>query len=147
MPVTNVKMVQITVHVNFKLLAVLGFAEIWNFPDCVLVKQFLPIFKLVDLDLSIVTYKNGVHMLLRHLYSYVKEQFCYELYLDRINCKSVRSALTRLRVSSQRLRIESGRYGRGRVERHERTCQFCDASELEDGYHFVLKCSAYEKST
>jgi hypothetical protein len=52
--------------------------------------------------------------------------------------------LTRLRVSSHRLRIESERYGRGRVERHERTCQFCDANELEDEYHFVIKCSAYE---
>jgi hypothetical protein len=47
---------------------------------------------------------NGV---LRHLYSYVKEQFSYELYLDKINCKPFRSALTRLRVSSHRLRIES----------------------------------------
>jgi hypothetical protein len=46
-------------------------------------------------------------------------------------------------VSSHRLKIESGRYGRGRVERHERTCHG-DAYEFEDDYHFVLKCSAYE---
>lgn len=129
-----------------KLLAVLGFAEIWNFPDSVLLKQFLPVFKQRLIDCYLQEWRadvssNGV---LRHLYSYVKEQFCYELYLDKINCKSFRSALTRLRVSSHRLRIESGRYGRGRVERHERTCQFCDTNELEDEYHFVLKCSAYE---
>jgi hypothetical protein len=63
-----------------KLLAVLP--EIWNFPDSVLLKQFLPIFKQRLIDCYLQEWRadvssNGV---LSHLYSYVKEQFCYELY-------------------------------------------------------------------
>jgi hypothetical protein len=68
-----------------------------------------------------------------YIYIYEKEQFCFELFLDKIHCKSLRSALTRLRVSSHRLRIES----ESRVDRNDKTCQFCDAIELKDEYHFV----------
>jgi uncharacterized membrane protein len=56
-----VKMAQIIGHVKLKLLAVLGFAEIWNFPDSVLLNQF---FIFLNKDLLIVIYKNGLQMYL-----------------------------------------------------------------------------------
>ncbi len=37
------------------------------------------------------------------------------------------------------LRIETGRYGAQRVERHLRYCTVCDMMDIEDEFHFVLK--------
>mgnify|MGYP000013502513 FL=1 len=51
--------------------------------------------------------------------------------------------LTKLRVSSQYLRIETGRYGKDRVNRQDRICNMC-LTEAEDEYHFIIKCALYE---
>ena len=59
------------------------------------------------------------------LYKTVTDTFEYELYLDVIKDKYLCHALTKLRVSSHKLRIETGRYGRNRIERHERLCELC----------------------
>ena len=72
------------------------------------------------------------------LYKTVKETFQYELYLDMIKDKYVCHALTKLRVSSHKLRIETGRYGRNRIERHERLCELCTSGQVEDEYHFPV---------
>jgi len=47
-------------------------------------------------------------------------------------------ALTKLRVSSYKLRIETGRYGRNLIERHERLCELCTSGQVEDEYHFLF---------
>ena len=50
-------------------------------------------------------------------------------------------ALARLRCSSVSLAIEEGR--RQNVDVKERICTFCNSSEIEDEYHFVLVCPFY----
>ena len=48
--------------------------------------------------------------------------------------------LSRLRLSSHKLLIETGRYANRSLGRNERKCTICD---LEDEYHFVLVCPVY----
>ncbi len=48
-------------------------------------------------------------------------------------------AFARLKVSSHRLEIESGRWNRTPIE--NRKCQMCNC--LEDEYHFILECTMY----
>ena len=50
--------------------------------------------------------------------------------------------MTKLRVSSHRLSIESGRWSKPNpTTLSERNCLFCNL--LEDEYHFVLECNLY----
>ena len=53
-----------------------------------------------------------------------------------------RKALSRLRLSSHRLRIESGRYDK-KCPINERKCIYCNSNDVEDEYHFVLVCDFY----
>ena len=72
--------------------------------------------------------------------------FQFQPYLDKINVSKYLQAYSKLRVSSHRLEVESGRWVRpNRVPIHERKCSFCNI--LEDEYHFVLQCSAYSELT
>ena len=64
-------------------------------------------------------------------------------YLENLSVFKFCQAFTRLRVSSHRLHIESGRWVQpNRIPVNERLCSFCDV--LEDEFHFVLECRQYE---
>ena len=54
--------------------------------------------------------------------------------------KALRQSLTKLRLSSHALRIETARYGRHRIDRAERLCLFCDQRQLDDEFHFICQC-------
>ena len=61
--------------------------------------------------------------------------FEHQLYLETLNVKKFRVAMTKLRVSSHRLDIEVGRWTRSnRAPVDERKCRYCD--KLEDDFHF-----------
>lgn len=76
-------------------------------------------------------------------FKFFKEIFGFERYLDFLNLKS-RTALSRLWLSSHTLYIETGRYGRNRIERSERKCTLCNMNDIEDEFHFVCKCPCYD---
>ena len=64
-------------------------------------------------------------------------------YLIQVNINKFRQALTRLRLSSHRLQIETGRWHRpNSIPRNERKCQQCNI--LEDEFHFLLECPLYD---
>ena len=44
-------------------------------------------------------------------------------------------------VSAHTLLLEKGRYHN--IERGKRICQMCDMNDVEDEYHFILKCPFY----
>ena len=48
--------------------------------------------------------------------------------------------ITMYRLCSHRLNIESGRFRQ--VSRNERLCVYCE-NEVEDEFHFILKCPKY----
>ena len=66
-----------------------------------------------------------------------KIDFGYEIYLDILPPK-LRYILTKLRLSSHKLRNESDRYNRNRTPRLLRYCVLCNVNDVEDEYHFVL---------
>jgi len=75
-------------------------------------------------------------------YVNLKLTFGYESYLSTISTFTTRRYLTRMRISANRLRINSGRF-RERIARIERRCQLWNQSvpvDLEDEFHFILKC-------
>ena len=54
-----------------------------------------------------------------------------------------RKNLTRLRVSSHKLSVETGRFNKTPLE--NRLCAMCDKGLVEDEFHLMISCTAYEK--
>jgi superfamily II helicase len=72
-------------------------------------------------------------------YLALKTNFGLEKYLTILNNFHYKRSICRLRISSHRLQIETGRYRN--VPRDERICQQCSENEIEDEVHFLIKCS------
>ena len=71
-------------------------------------------------------------------YSLFKHNFEFENYLDSVNVTKYRYALTRFRVSSHKLAIETGRFYN--IPRDQRYCIYCSMNVIENEYHFLLCC-------
>ena len=50
--------------------------------------------------------------------------------------------MSKLRLASNKLKIVTGRYDANRVNREQRICTLCVLREIEDDFHFVIKCPA-----
>jgi len=82
-------------------------------------------------------WKNQIELYLKHISS-----FGFQPYLNILNISKFRYSMTKLRVSSHRLSIESSRWSKPNpTPLSERNCLFCNL--LEDEYHFVLECNLY----
>ena len=77
------------------------------------------------------------------MYNNVKEVFGYEQYLDMLPY-DLRSYICIIRLSAHTLHIQTGRYGRNRIPRSERYCIYCRSNDIEDEYHFIIKCQCFE---
>ena len=80
-------------------------------------------------------------------YSLIKHTFGYEPYLDILS-RDMRIYFTRLRFSTLNLRIETVRYRNIPVPRSEKFCPCCNATDIEDSYHFfflLFLCSCYNE--
>jgi hypothetical protein len=129
---------------NLKLLLCNhGFSDIWDFPDSVNSKIFLPIFKQRVIDCFLQSWLSGKESSpVLYLYNHVKDSFVYENYLDIIP-STLRKYLTRIRISSHSLHVQTGRFHRNRIVRNERYCLYCNLHDVEDEYHFILICPCY----
>jgi hypothetical protein len=74
-------------------------------------------------------------------YCLMKHNHNFEKYLDYIKENKYRTALTRFRLSSHNLAIETGRYNM--VDRAERICLNCNMNVIENEFHFLLICPKY----
>ena len=72
-------------------------------------------------------------------YRIYKDNFSFSVYLDIVDVKAHRIALTRLIMSSHSLWIESGRWERPVIPRNNRLCTNCH--KLDDEYHLLLECT------
>ena len=54
-----------------------------------------------------------------------------------------RSIKTKLRCGTTELELERGRYTYPVTPREARTCKCCNRNEIEDSYHFVMKCPLF----
>lgn len=75
------------------------------------------------------------------LYSRYKSDNEYERYLNVIKNNKFSKALSRFRLSSHQLEIETGRYIG--LNREERLCRKCNMRMVEDEYHFLIVCPHY----
>jgi exonuclease III len=76
-------------------------------------------------------------------YKKFKVVFGRETYLDTIRNKNIRRSIAKLRTSSHKLHIETGRYEKPYKTVALRTCNVCHNNEVEDEEHFLMTCSAY----
>ena len=66
-------------------------------------------------------------------------------YLQSLNVTKFRNAISKFRMTSNRLEIEAGRWVRvnERVPVNERKCRLCNV--MEDECHFVIECHIYNE--
>ncbi|MCG8429717.1 MAG: reverse transcriptase family protein [Candidatus Omnitrophica bacterium] len=76
-------------------------------------------------------------------YRLFKCSFSLEKYITFSKFKD-RKNFSKLRISTHKLHIETGRHQRPQVPSDMRFCEFC-SNFVEDEMHFVLDCSKYEK--
>ena len=106
--------------------------------------------------LKLINYKNiGVdgknHNKLR-FYAKLKGCFQKEPYIDLVPNRAQRADLTRLRISSSRLAVETMRYQRPYVPAEQRYCSYCRPMGdnenqlqgfLDDEYHLLAHCGTF----
>ena len=76
-------------------------------------------------------------------YSVFKHTFEPEKYLNVIPENKYKIAISRFRMSSHSLNIETGRYDG--TPRKNRICKSCTMNKVEDEYHFLLVCPHYRE--
>ena len=76
-------------------------------------------------------------------YSVFKHTFESEKYSNVIPENKYKIAMSRFRISSHSLNIETGRYD-GTPRKH-RICKSCTMNKVEDEYHFLLVCPHYRE--
>jgi len=73
-------------------------------------------------------------------YQSFKEKYEVENYLDIIRNFDQRRQFTKFRISNHKLAIETGRYGKPKIQVDQRLCIFCNHKEIETEKHMLLKC-------
>ena len=74
-------------------------------------------------------------------YCTFKKNYSLSAYLELTRKNPSRKSLVKLRISSRKLRIETGRYDK--IPRDERLCSLCNCNKIEDETHFLLDCPSY----
>ena len=75
------------------------------------------------------------------LYKYLVDNFTIQYYLQKSLNPTYRKYLSKFRLSAHSLNIEKGRYNN--TNRRDRICTLCNSSDIEDEFHFILKCPIY----
>ena len=75
------------------------------------------------------------------LFQYITDGCNLQSYLSKAIDFKYRKEITKFRISNHRLNIEVGRYKN--VVRQLRVCTLCDHNNIEDEFHFILKCPFY----
>ena len=117
----------------------------YNFPDlnCNLLNE-CKIKQYVDLmQKKYISYRNHTlqHSQKLNFYCKIKTNYSSPAYLDLTRKNPSRKTLVKLRISSHKLRIETGRYDN--IPRDERLCNLCNCNRIEDETHFLLDCPSF----
>jgi hypothetical protein len=124
------------------LLSRLGFYDVWLNQGVANSKIFMSILKQRIKDNYFQTWTEQLQASSRALFYREIALFEYSPYLDIVTVTKFRKSFTRLRLSSHRLQIETGRWNKPlSIPINERKCKFCNT--LEDEYHFVIECPVY----
>jgi len=125
-----------------QLLGELGFNHVWISQGVGDIKCFLSMLKQRLQDIHIQHLHANLNSSTRAIFYKNIATFEFCQYLDTVNIKKYRFAMTRLRLSSHRLAIETGRWKKPTpVPFDERKCTVCKT--LEDEYHFIIECNVF----
>lgn len=125
------------------LLMSLGFYEVWLNQGVGNYDVFIAIFKQRLTDTFIQGWQERLRISTRAVFYNCIASFQFQPYLENVNILKYSQAISKLRMSSHRLEIESGRWVRpNSIPLNERICLVCGI--LEDEYHFVLECKMYQ---
>ena len=75
------------------------------------------------------------------LYKHLVDNFTIQSYLQKSFNPTYRKYLSKFRPPAHSLSIEKGRYNN--TNRRDRICNLCISSDIEDEFHFILKCPIY----
>ena len=126
------------------LLDSFGFSHVWNYQNSGNLKSFHKIFKLRIIDAFRQQWIGDLsNCSSLNLYRSYKSSFGIETYLNTLP-KMYKNIFSKFRMSSNNLRIVTGRYQNNREDRDLRLCTLCYCRDIEDEYHFLLVCPAYK---
>ena len=75
------------------------------------------------------------------IYQHLVDHFNLQPYLKKHVRKDFLQQIAKFRLSSHKLQVEIGRHSN--IQRNNRICQHCNLNDVEDEYHFILVCPAY----
>ena len=123
-------------------LANLGFFEVWLAQGVGDMNKFLLILKQRFADHFLQNWSERLEASSRASFYKHICFFKFQPYLDKVVTRKFTVALSKLRLSSHRLLIESGRWNKPQlIPREQRLCAICNY--LEDEYHLLFECSLY----
>ena len=124
-------------------LCELGLSELWYNQENLTFKIHFPLIKQRIIDNCVQSfYSEMTNSPKCFLYKNIVDNFTLQFYLCKPIPVTLKRMLSKIRLSSHQLLIESGRHYN--IPRNERMCPLC-RMELEDEYHFILKCSFYSE--
>ena len=78
-------------------------------------------------------------------YCKIKKSFECELYLNHVASFSIRSTMSKLRLSSHELEIETGHHRKPKLPIEQRLCILRNSGKIEDVTHLLLECAVYKE--
>ena len=123
-----------------KILDSLGLSHLWRLEPETEISYEAIKMRIFDQYNQTLTMEINNSSRLR-LYSKYKENNEQETYLNLIKNKTYMQTLSRFRLSSHQLEIETGRHIGS--DRDQRLCRKCNMRMIEDEYHFLLTCPLY----
>ena len=119
-----------------------GFNDVWLFPESVNIHAFVPVLRNRLRDIYVNNWRVNLEASTAlDIYREIKITFEQSSYIKTIENVKLRNVIAKLRLSSHNLNIEVGRHHK--IPRGERKCSFCNLNDIEDEFHFVLKCPVY----
>ena len=126
-----------------ELLCTLGFHDAWIFQTVGDAKIFLSEVKVRIKDQFLQNWHSRLNESSRAVFYRHIADFRFQPYLELLCITKFRNCMSRLRLSSHRLSIETGRWNKPvSIPRDERKCLNCNT--LEDEFHFTLECNLYK---
>ena len=125
------------------LLSELGFYEVWVQQGVGNYNVFISLFKqrLTDNYVQNTNARLQTHSRARFFNLFGSFQF--HDYLNLIRVPKYKYSLIKLRLSSHRLAVETGRWNKPHpIPLEERKCRFC--TSLEDEFHFLFECKLHD---
>ena len=125
------------------ILFTYGFGEIWIAQGVVNANIFIDIFKQRCKDIDVQNWRAALRKYSSlTFYNLIKRNFETENYLLLLDKPIQKILLTKARLGFLKLEYVRGIWFK--IPHNERVCKICDSGEIEDIYHFIVKCSAYE---